>query len=63
MSPFARLRLGIVGVRVAGQDLVDFLREERFGRVLDVLGGAGIGEPFRQFGNDPQGLLQSSDRQ
>ena len=55
--------LGIVVVGVAGQDLVDFLSEQRFGGVLDVLGRAGIGKPFGQLGNDPQRFFQSADRQ
>jgi hypothetical protein len=54
---------GVVAVGIAGEDLIDRLGEEGLGGVLDVLGGAGVGEPAGQLGNDTQGLLQGADGQ
>jgi hypothetical protein len=36
--------LGVVAIGIAGEDLIDFLREQRFAAVGDELLGAGIGK-------------------
>jgi len=55
--------LGVVAVRIAGEDLVDLLRQEGFGGMVDVLRRAGIGQPLGECGNDPQGLFHGADRE
>jgi hypothetical protein len=53
--------LGIIEVRVAGQDLIDGLREQRLGRVFDQPGRARVGESLGQVGDDAQRFLQGAD--
>jgi hypothetical protein len=51
--------LGVIEVGIAGQDVIDRLREKGFRGVLDAWGRAGIGQSRGQVGKDAQGLLPS----
>ncbi len=53
--------VGVLKTGVAGQNLVNRLREDGLGRVFDKLGRAWIGQAFGQLGDDAQGLLQGAD--
>jgi len=55
--------LGVIKIRVAGQDLVDRLGEEGFGGMVDELGRARVGEAGGQVGDDAQRALEGADGQ
>jgi hypothetical protein len=55
--------LGVVAVGLTGQELVDLLGEQRLGCMVDELGGAWVGQPLGQVGQEAEGLLQGAHAQ
>ena len=55
--------VGVVGVGVAGEELVDLLGEQGLHGVVDELGGARVGQACGEIGEDAEGPFEGADGQ
>jgi len=51
-------QLSVVAVRIAGENLINLLRENSLSRMHDKLLGAWVGQPACRFGENPQLLVE-----
>jgi hypothetical protein len=55
--------LGVVAIGIAGEDLIDLLRQQRFAAVGNHLRGARVGKALSERGSDSQFLVEQPQRQ
>ena len=54
-------RLGVIGIGVASEELIDLLGEQGLGRVGDVLAGARVGQEGGQASEHAQAAVEGAD--